>query len=360
MFEHVPLRDPSESSPGTESPSEKRLAAGTRLTLLVRGAGTPVPMAVSRVRAAPGLSKAPGTVVDDRAQREASGRGEPLTSTRNTIGVSSDQRTESERARSTPPYLSSILADALRESTEKHLLDLVRKEPVPHHLGLIMDGNRRFARDHGLVIEEGHLKGKDKLEELLNWCLEAGVRILTVYALSTENLKRSNQEVSQLMDLFAQAFRDIAHDARVHKHRIRVAAIGNRDVLRPDVVEAIELAENATKDYSEYFYNVAIAYGGREEIVQAIRRLATQVAAGTLKPEEIDDRKVSENLYTANLPDPDLVLRTSGEERISNFLLWQVAYAELYFADVMWPGLTKTDFLRAIRAFQLRRRNFGK
>jgi len=259
-----------------------------------------------------------------------------------------------------PPYLSSILADALRETTERRLLDLVREDPVPRHLGLIMDGNRRFARDHGLIIEEGHLKGKEKLEELLNWCLEVGIRILTVYALSTENLNRPAEEVSQLMDMFAEAFRDISTDPRVHKHHIHVAAIGNRAVLRQDVVDAIDLAERSTKDYSDYFYNVAIAYGGREEIVQAIRRLATQVSAGTLKPEEIDDRKVSENLYTANLPDPDLVLRTSGEERISNFLLWQVAYAELYFSDVLWPGLTKTDFLRAIRAFQLRRRNFGR
>lgn len=274
--------------------------------------------------------------------------------------MSPETRPERGASKGPPPYLSSILADALRESTERRLLELVRKEPVPRHLGLIMDGNRRFARDHGLLVEEGHLQGKDKLEELLNWCLETGVRILTVYALSTENLNRSEEEVSQLMDLFAEAFRDIARDARVHKHRIHVAAIGNRSVLRADVVAAIDLAENATRDYSDYFYNVAIAYGGREEIVRAIRRLAAQVAAGTLRPDDIDDRKVSENLYTANLPDPDLVLRTSGEERISNFLLWQVAYAELYFADVMWPGLTKTDFLRAIRAFQLRQRNFGK
>jgi tritrans,polycis-undecaprenyl-diphosphate synthase [geranylgeranyl-diphosphate specific] len=286
--------------------------------------------------------------------------GEALIPASTSMSMSSDERPNPEPSPPPAKYLSSILAGVLRESTERHLLDLVRKEPVPHHLGLIMDGNRRFAHDHGLLTEEGHLKGKDKLEELLNWCLEVDVRILTVYALSTENLQRSDAEVTQLMDLFAKSFQDIAHDARVHKHRIHVAAIGNRSVLRPDVVAAIDMAEAATKEYSDYFYNVAIAYGGREEIVRAIRRLATQVAAGELRPEEIDDRKVSENLYTANLPDPDLVLRTSGEERISNFLLWQVAYSELYFADVMWPGLTKTDFLRAIRAFQLRRRNFGK
>jgi tritrans,polycis-undecaprenyl-diphosphate synthase [geranylgeranyl-diphosphate specific] len=284
---------------------------------------------------------------------------EPLTFARNTIGVAPDRRAEGD-SRRTPPYLSSILANALREGTERRLLSLIREEPVPRHLGLIMDGNRRFAAEHGMVVVEGHLKGKEKLEELLNWCLEVGIRILTVYALSTENLNRHPDEVSQLMDLFAESFREIARDPRVHKHRIHVAAIGNRSILRPDVVAAIDLAEQSTKEYSDYFYNVAIAYGGREEIVQAIRRLASQVAAGTLRPEEIDDQKVSENLYTANLPDPDFVLRTSGEERISNFLLWQVAYAELYFADVMWPGLTKIDFLRAIHAFQLRRRNFGK
>ena len=289
------------------------------------------------------------------------GRGgvEPLTSVRDTTPVGSEPNTEAD-ARGPPPYLSSILAEALREGTERRLLDLIRANPVPRHLGLIMDGNRRFAEAHGLFVGQGHREGKDKLEELLDWCLEVGIRILTVFALSTENLDRSPEEVAELMDLFVDSFRQVARDERVHRHHIRVRAIGNLDRLRPDVVEAIRLAETATQGYSDYAFNIAIAYGGREEIVQAIRRLATQVAAGKIRPDEIDDRKVSENLYTADLPDPDLVLRTSGEERISNFLLWQAAYAELYFADVMWPGLTKTDFLRAIRAFQLRRRNFGK
>ncbi len=257
-------------------------------------------------------------------------------------------------------YLSSILADALRETTERRLLERVLAQPVPRHLALIMDGNRRYAKAQGLFIGHGHGEGKDKLEELLDWCLEVGVRIVTVFALSTENLDRSPEEVTELMDLFADAFREVARDERVHRHRIRIRAIGNVDRLRPDVVEAIAAAEAATRDYADYTLNIAIAYGGREEIVRAIRRLASQVAAGSLRPEEIDDRKVSENLYTADLPDPDLVFRTSGEERISNFLLWQVAYSELYFADVMWPGLTKAEFLRAILAFQTRKRNFGR
>ena len=257
------------------------------------------------------------------------------------------------------PYLSHAVAGAFRDATERHLLERIREGPVPRHLAIIMDGNRRFASDHGMLIEQGHEKGKDKLEELLNWCLEAGVRILTVYALSTENLGRPAAELDQLMRLFARSFREIAKDERVHRHKIRVRAIGNLAVLPKDVQEAIAEAEAATRDYHEYYYNVAIAYGGREEIVSAIRSLAEEVAAGRLRPADIDSTMVSDRLYTANLPDPDLVFRTSGEERISNFLLWQSAYAELYFADVMWPGLTKLDFLRAIRAFQTRRRRYG-
>ena len=161
------------------------------------------------------------------------------------------------------------------------------------------------------------------------------------------------------MELFTRSFNDIATDERVHRHRIRVRAFGNRSFLPPEVVAAIERAEAATRGYDGHFYNVAIAYGGREEILHAIRALAEEVAAGRLRPAEITPELVSRHLYTADLPDPDLVLRTSGEERISNFLLWQTAYAELYFADVLWPGLSKLDFLRAIHDFQVRQRRYG-
>lgn len=261
---------------------------------------------------------------------------------------------------SSSPYLSHLIAGAFRDATERRLLQMVRGAPVPRHLAIIMDGNRRFASSHGMLIEDGHVRGKEKLEDLLDWCLDVGVRILTVYALSTENLRRPQEELEPLMDLFARSFRDIVTDDRVHKNRIHVQTFGNRAALRPDVQEAIRLAEESTKDYTDYHYNVAIAYGGREEIVEAIRELAQEVKAGTLLPEQIDSSLVSQHMFTHPLPDPDLVLRTSGEERISNFLLWQSAYAELYFADVLWPGLTKTDFLRAIRAFQERKRRYGK
>jgi tritrans,polycis-undecaprenyl-diphosphate synthase [geranylgeranyl-diphosphate specific] len=253
------------------------------------------------------------------------------------------------------PYLSEIVGDAIRDATEKRLTDLVKEGPVPKHLAIIMDGNRRFARQQGLLIPDGHRKGRDTAEELLDWCLEVNIRILTIYALSTENLQRSPEEVAALMALFDRSFRDIATDERVHKHKIHVRAIGERSVLPQNVRDAIYLAES----YSDYFFNIAIAYGGREEIVGAIRALARDVADGRLKPEEINAELVSKNLYTRDLPDPDLVFRTSGEERISNFLLWQSAYSELYFTDVLWPGLTKLDFLRALRSFQLRQRRYG-
>lgn len=257
------------------------------------------------------------------------------------------------------PHFSQMLGSAFREAQEQRLLAHVRTGPLPQHLAIIMDGNRRFAKDHGLLVELGHEKGRDKLEELLNWCLEIGLKVMTVYALSTENLQRDRAELDPLMDLFARSFNDIATDERVHRNQIRVQAFGNRAILPRRVVEAIDRAEAATAKYDRHFYNVAIAYGGREEIVRAIRALAREVQEGRLAPEQITPEMVSSHLYTSAMPDPDLVFRTSGEERISNFLLWQTAYAELYFADVMWPGLTKLDFLRAIRDFQIRQRRFG-
>lgn len=262
-------------------------------------------------------------------------------------------------ARPAPRYVAEVVAETFRDATERHLLQRVRSAPLPRHVGIIMDGNRRFATGHSLLVEVGHVKGRDKLEELLDWCLEIGIRILTVYALSTENFSRPEGELQALMELFERSFREIATDERVHRNRIRVRAFGDRSLLPAAVREAIALAEGATAEYSDYRYNVAIAYGGREEIVTAIRKLAREVQQGRLAPEAIDTEAVSRHLYTADLPDPDLIFRTSGEERISNFLLWQSAYSELVFADVLWPGLTKLDFLRAIQTYQNRLRRFG-
>lgn len=230
---------------------------------------------------------------------------------------------------------------------------------MPHHIAVIMDGNRRFAKEFGLTTEEGHIKGKDKLEEVLDWCMELDIKVLTVYAFSTENLHREPEEVEALMKMFSDNFYRLGDDERIHKHEIKVTVLGQRDLLPDKVLEAIEYAEKRTSHYSNYYYNIALAYGSRQEIIQAIKQIAQKVKDGELRVDDITEKTFSNFLYTADFPDPDLILRTSGEERISNFLLWQLAYAELYFTDVYWPGFRKIDFLRAVRSYQLRQRRFG-
>ena len=231
--------------------------------------------------------------------------------------------------------------------------------PIPKHVAVIMDGNRRYAAELGLMTEEGHQMGKDKLEEMLNWCMELKIRVLTVYAFSTENIRREPKEIEFLMNLFVENFKTLAEDDRVHKNKIRVKVIGNQAILPSAVQDAIRYAEEKTRGYDQYFFNLAIAYGGREEILQAIKGVASKVKEGELKMEDITEESFSKMLYTSDLPDPDLILRTSGEERISNFLLWQLAYSEFYFSDVYWPGMRKIDFLRAIRDYQRRVRRYG-
>jgi len=162
------------------------------------------------------------------------------------------------------------------------------------------------------------------------------------------------------MDLFEESFLRLAEDERIHENRIRVTVLGQRELLPERVIRAIEVAEGRTRDYDQYFYNIAIAYGSRQEMIMAIKRIAAKVKEGELAVDDIDEKVVSSFLYTADFKDPDLVLRTSGEERVSNFLLWQLAYSELYFTDVYWPGFRKVDFLRAIRTYQARQRRFGK
>ena len=243
---------------------------------------------------------------------------------------------------------------------ERRLLRQVRKGPVPNHLADIMDGNRRYAESLGLPTYTGHIMGKGTLEELSEWSRSVNIRYLTVYAFSLENFNREEEELSSLMDLFAQSFLDAGNDPRVHENKVRVRALGHRELLPKNVIEAIEYAEDKTKDYNDYNYNLAVAYGGRQEIVRSMEKIAKKIESGELNSSQIDANLISENLYTSDLPDPDLILRTSGEERISNFLLWQLAYSELYFADVFWPDMRKIDFLRAIRSFQQRKRRLGR
>lgn len=256
--------------------------------------------------------------------------------------------------------ITRVIANTAYQTYERRLFKEVMEGVIPEHVAIIMDGNRRFAREIGLAVQEGHVKGKDKLEEVMEWCQEMGIKVLTVYAFSTENLKRDESEVQYLMDLFEESFYKLAEDQRIHKNRIKVTVLGQRELLPERVLKAIEVAEARTKDYDNYFYNIALAYGSRQEMISAIKRIACKVKEGELSVDDIDERTVSSFLYTADFKDPDLVLRTSGEERVSNFLLWQLAYSELYFTDVYWPGFRKVDFLRAIRTYQARQRRFGK
>src|SRR3972149_4929300 len=260
-----------------------------------------------------------------------------------------------------PADISKIISDAAYQAYERRLLRQVKQGSVPNHVAIIMGGNRGSAKELGLgTVEDGHERGRDKLEEVLEWCLEVGVRILTVYAFSTENLRRPTNEGQHLMDLFAANFRKVGDDRRVTEHRVKVRVFGDREILPKEVIDAIEYAESRTKDYDAYRFNLAVAYGGREEILEAIRDVVRDARDGKVRPEDINEGFFSRRLYTADLPDPDLVLRTSGEERISNFLLWQLAYSELYFVEVYWPGFRKIDFLRALRSYQIRKRRFGE
>jgi len=231
---------------------------------------------------------------------------------------------------------------------------------VPEHVAIIMDGNRRFAERIGMGTAQGHAFGKSRLEKVLEWAEEIGVKILTVYGFSTENFARTEEEIDELMDLFERSFISVVDDEQIKEKKVRITAIGAIDSLPERVQIAIRSAEEATKDNDNFRLNIAIAYGGREELISAFKAIAEKIEKGDITSEAIDQDIIGEHLYTSGLPDPDLVLRTSGEIRVSNFLLWQLAYSELYFSDVYWPDFRRVDFLRAVRTYQKRKRRHGK
>ncbi len=254
-----------------------------------------------------------------------------------------------------------LFMKTLSEAFEDKLMDQIMTEPVPEHIAVIMDGNRRYAQDKGEEPIKGHIYGKNRLKELLEWCLDLKIRFLTVYAFSTENFNRHRGEVEILMDMFVKNFNELAKKReKLMKEKVRVRVLGNLDLLPSNVTEAILNVQEMTKNNDDYHFNLAIAYGGREEITNAVKEIAREVKAGNINPEDVDQGLISSYLYTHDLPDPDLILRTSGEIRLSNFLIWQMAYSEFYFTDVYWPGFTKSEFLKAIRSYQMRKRRFGK
>ena len=257
--------------------------------------------------------------------------------------------------------ISEKFGDALGNAIENKLIREVKQHPIQaKHLAIIMDGNRRFAFKNHLAKGVGHRIGKEKLEEVLDWVLEIEIPWFTVYALSTENLNRKGDELDTLFGLYIEGLMDIAEDERIHENEVKVQIIGRRELLPKNLNDAIDYAENRTKDYNKFVFTVCLAYGSREEMIHAIRSIAEDHASGELPIESIDENSVSDRLYTADMPDPDLIIRTSGEERISNFLLWQMAYSELYFSDVFWPSFSKKELLKAVKAFQQRGRRFGE
>jgi tritrans,polycis-undecaprenyl-diphosphate synthase [geranylgeranyl-diphosphate specific] len=258
------------------------------------------------------------------------------------------------------PGVAKLQALATKYYEQRLLEEVKGAGHAPRHVGIILDGNRRFAREANLEVSQGHALGASKLKEVLEWCRELGIKHVTVFAFSTENFNRSDEEVEALMDMFVEKFKKITSDARVHEHKIRVRVIGDLSRLPKRVVDAIREAEDATRGYDGYSLNLAIGYGGRAELVDAMRRISERIERGELKPSDIDERLISSHLYTSGLPDPDLIIRTSGEERLSGFLLWQSAYSELYFCEAYWPAFSKIDFLRAIRTYQRRERRFGR
>jgi short-chain Z-isoprenyl diphosphate synthase len=240
----------------------------------------------------------------------------------------------------------------------------VRRRPVPRHVGIILDGNRRWARAQGLRDPvAAYRAGAAKLDEVLAWCAELRIPAVTLWAFSTENFARDPEEIRGLLSVIEAKLHAVADDPHIHGRRVRVRAVGKLDLLPDSTLAAIRRAERATAAYGDAVLTFALAYGGRQEIVDAVRRLIQDRAKQSALIEEIVEgvtqEEIGRYLYTADLPDPDLIVRTSGEVRLSGFLLWQSAFSEFYFCDVYWPAFRKIDFLRAIRSYQQRDRRFG-
>jgi len=245
---------------------------------------------------------------------------------------------------------------------EKRLRSEIGKSDSPRHIGIILDGNRRWAANLGNGPYYGHVIGADTAENLLDWCRELGIRSVTIYGLSTENLSRPPSEVAEILRILEERLERLLHDERIYRDKVRVKAIGKMELLPEGIRSILKTLEERTAEFDNFYLNIAVAYGGRMEITDVVRSIAADVKNGRLSPSQINQETIAERLYTAHLPnpEPEMIIRTSGEERLSNFLLWQGAYSELIFMDVYWPSFRKIDLMRAIRTYQRRTRRFGK
>ncbi len=243
---------------------------------------------------------------------------------------------------------------------QRYLERTVRKGPIPKHVAIILNGNRRFAMRKNLSIEEGYALGADKVKQILDWCDELGIQHVTLYSFSTENFNRPREQVEAILGVIKDKLEEVLSnldELRGKKTRVRI--IGRLNLLPAEIRRLAMKVQEKTSDFGSKTIILAIAYGGRAEILDAVKKIAEEVKEGKLSPDEIDEDTFRSYLYLKDIPDPDLIIRTSGEERISNFLLWHIAYSELYFCEAYLPEFRKIDFLRAIRDYQRRSRRFG-
>lgn len=233
----------------------------------------------------------------------------------------------------------------------------MEQENLPKHIAIIMDGNRRWARNKGVPVSLGHKEGAKTLEKIVRYANKIGIKHITVYAFSTENWKRTQEEVSTLMGLFQSYLDD--YGKRADSENIKVKIIGSKAGLSEKMKDSIEKCMERTKNNTGITFNIALNYGGRDEIINAVKNISQKVKENEIKIEDIDEKMISDNLYTSEQPDPDLLIRTSGEIRLSNFLPWQLVYTEFLFIEKNWPDFNEKDLDEAIELYQRRNRKFG-
>lgn len=233
----------------------------------------------------------------------------------------------------------------------------MEQENLPKHIAIIMDGNRRWAKNKGLPVSLGHKEGAKTLEKIVRYANKIGIKHITVYAFSTENWKRTEEEVSTLMGLFQSYLDD--YSKRADSENIKVKIIGSKSGLSEKMKKSIERCMERTANNTGITFNIALNYGGRDEIIHAIKNIVKKVKEDEIKTEDIDEKMISDNLYTSEQPDPDLLIRTSGEIRLSNFLPWQLVYTEFLFIEKNWPDFNEKDLDEAIELYQRRNRKFG-
>ena len=251
------------------------------------------------------------------------------------------------------------LTDVLYGVYERRLARGLDRTELPRHVGVMLDGNRRWARYNGFEVSDGHQAGADKIKDLLHWCEDAGVEVVTLWLLSTDNLDRSPAEIVPLLQIIETAVSDLAAAGRWRLH-----PIGALDLLPAETAQSLKASAEATRHVDGLHVNVAVGYGGRREIADAVRSMLLEAAAVGTSLEEVAEavsvEEIEAHLYTRGQPDPDLVIRTSGEQRLGGFLLWQSAKSEFYFCEAYWPDFRHVDFLRALRSYATRERRFGR